>query len=167
MPQVLADATRALQRMDRSDQLQMSDEIHQNQPHLKASVLALHRYMGANLRQIEPLVYILMLTWQAMKTSGHEWPLISEQLLGDCLQRLTAKLAFVEGMPVALQQQAIQEQVDSHPEPYLLAIVYEELRKQGWLQMKTETEKYLVLTALNLVECVATAKPRDRTPRAG
>lgn len=100
-----------------------------------------------------------------MKGSGHHSPLISEQLQDDCLQRLTAKFVFVQGLPVALRQQAIEEQIDTHPEPHLLALVYDELRKQGWLQITTEVQKYLVLAALNLVECVATAAPRIRGAR--
>lgn len=164
-PKVLADAALALQHMSHGAQLGLVDEIYAHQPNLLASVLVLQQRMGASLQQIEPLLYILMVTWQAMKGSGLHWPLISEQLQDDCLQRLTAKFAFVEGLPAALKQQAVGEQIDQHAEPHLLALVYDELRKQGWLQITTEIQKYLVLAALNLVECVATSAPRGPTAR--
>lgn len=80
-----------------------------------------------------------------------------------CLQRLTAKFVVVKGRPTALRQQAIEDQIDTLREPHLLALVYDELRKQGWLQITTDVQN--VLAALNLVECVATAAPRNQDTR--
>lgn len=71
--------------MDRDRQLQLTDQIHRQQPNLMASGVALHRGMGASLQQIEPLVSVLRVTWHAMKCIGRQWPLVSEQLQADCL----------------------------------------------------------------------------------
>ena len=51
-----------------------------------------------------------------------------------------------------------------HAERYLLAFVYGWLGEHDLMGVRTEAEKYLMLGALNLVECVAlvgAAKPRQ------
>lgn len=159
-PAVLAQARLAMQRMSEHEKLRLGDELYLHQPNLLGSVLVLNRSFGASLQQIEPMIEVLMVTWQAMKISGHQWPLITEQLQSDCLQRLAAKLHFSQGVSTALREQALQQHIDSHSEPYLLAFVHEELHKQGWEQITDDTVKHIVLVALNLVECVATAAPR-------
>lgn len=42
-----------------------------------------------------------------------------------------------------------------HPERYLLAFVYGHLGQHDLLRVRTDAEKFLLLAALNLVECVA------------
>lgn len=164
-PVVLREATLAMQRMSPQGKLQLADELHRRQPNLLGSVLVLHQSFGASFQQIEPLIELLLVTWQAMKISAHQWPLITEQLQEDCLQRLTAKLRFSEGDPAALKEQAVQQHIDGCPEPYLLALVHEELRKQGWEQISNDTVKWIVLVALNLVECVAAVAPQNTSAR--
>ena len=104
-------------------------------------------------------ITILLVIWQAMKTSGRNWPMISEDIQERCLQRMTARSRFIEGLPVALQQRAVQDQIEEHGEPQLLAHVYGQLRENGLLAIRTDAEKYLVLAALNLVDCVAATAP--------
>jgi hypothetical protein len=56
-------------------------------------------------------------------------------------------------------QQAVQDVIDDHREPYLLAYAYGQLRENGLLTVDTEPQKYLVLAALNLVDCIADTAP--------
>ena len=164
---VLANAAIAVGAMDMKRRVALADEIFLHQPNLLASVLVQQR-MGASLQQIDVLVNILLVAYQAMKTSGQRWPVISEATQERCLQRLTGRVRFAEGLGLELLQQAVQDQIDAHG-PYLLAFAYGQLREHDLLAVKTEAEKYLLLAALNLVDCIAaTAPPRTKaaTPRS-
>ncbi|MEZ2293946.1 hypothetical protein AB6807_07940, partial [Variovorax sp. RCC_210] len=71
------------------------------------------------------------------------------------LQRLTATMKFTEGVPPDLVEQMITKFCVDHPECYLLAFVYGHLGQHDLLRVRTDAEKFLLLAALNLVECVA------------
>ena len=43
-----------------------------------------------------------------------------------------------------------------------MAYAYRKLREQGLLGIRTEAEKMIVLTSMNLVECVAAVAPRSK-----
>ena len=165
---VLADAAIAVGAMDLNRRVALADEVFAHQPNLLASVLVQQR-MGASLQQIDVLVNILLVAYQAMKTSGRRWPVISEAAQERCLQRLTGKVRFAEGLGLNLLQRAVQDQINAHGEPYLLAFAYGHLREHGLLAVKTEAEKYLLLAALNLVDCIAATAPSPRAsaPRSG
>ncbi|MDQ5961004.1 MAG: hypothetical protein QG592_2087 [Pseudomonadota bacterium] len=155
---LLVNAVLAVNAMNAQEKVLLADEIFAHQSNLLASVLVLPR-MGVSLQQLEVPITILLVIWQAMKTSGRNWPMISEDIRERCLQRLTARSRFIEGLPVALQQRAVQDQIEEHGEPQLLAHVYGQLRENGLLAIRTDAEKYLVLAALNLVDCVAATAP--------
>jgi len=96
-----------------------------------------------------------LVVFQAMKLSGHTWPLIYEDVQDRCLQRLTARARFNEGLPEHLADQMVQQFCNEHRERYLLAFVYGYLGDHDLMQVRTDAEKYLMLAALNLVECLA------------
>ena len=102
-------------------------------------------------------LHILLVTFQAMKRSGHAWPIVSEDLQDRCMQRLTARARFNEGLPSDLANQVVEQFCDEHPERYLLAFVYGYLGEHDLLRVRTDAEKYLLMAALNLVECIALA----------
>ena len=56
--------------------------------------------------------------------------------------------------------QATSDAITNHPEQQLLAYVFGKFREHSLLGIETETEKMLMLTALNLVECIAETAPR-------
>jgi len=62
---------------------------------------------------------------------------------------------FTEGVPPDLVEQMITRFCADHPERYLLAFVYGYLGEHDLLRVRTDAEKFLLLAALNLVECVA------------
>ena len=90
-----------------------------------------------------------------MKLSGHKWPLITEDIQEGCLRRLTARVRFNEGLPQDLAMKLTEQFHNEHAERYLLAFVYGYLGDHDLMAVRTEAEKYLMLGALNLVECVA------------
>jgi hypothetical protein len=150
----VAEAMRAVESMNAQRQVQLGDEIFAHQPNLLGSIVVL-RHMGASDAQIGIALHVLFVAWLAMQASGHRWPMISEDDQDLCLQRLTAKLRFVEGLPPKRLQQAVKQHISEHAEPQLLAFAYGHLRKSGVLGARTEAEKYVLLAALNLVECIA------------
>jgi hypothetical protein len=163
---ILVDAHVAVRAMGLNQRVALADEIFLRQPNLLASVLVQHR-MGASLEQVDVLIHILLVAWQAMKTSGHVWPVVSEEMQERCLQRLTGRVRFVEGLSPELLDRAVRDQIAEHGEPYLLAFAYGHMQEHDLVAVRTEVEKYLLLAALNLVDCIAaTVQPRRKATSA-
>ena len=155
----LVDAVLRVERMSFQDRERLAEEVHARQPNLFFSVLALQRY-GATLEQIEVVLNLLLVLYEAMKGSGGSWPVISEDVQERCLKRISGRVRFIEGLTPQLQTQATLDAVGDHPEQQLLAYVYGKFKENGLLGIKTEAEKMLMLAALNLVECIAETAPR-------
>ena len=96
---------------------------------------------------------LLLVFYEAMKGSGSNWPVISEEVQERCLKRIS-------GLTPQQQAQATSDAVGDHPEQQLLAYVHGKFKENGLLGIKTEAEKMLMLAALNLVECIAETAPR-------
>ena len=159
---VVIEADVAVRRMSQDQKVRLADEVYAQQPNMLASILALPR-MGVDMVQLEVALHILLVTFQAMKLSGHTWPLVTEDIQDGCLQRLTARARFNEGLPQELATKVVEQFHTEHAERYLLAFVYGCLAEHDLMAVRTEAEKYLMLGALNLVECVAfigAVKPR-------
>ncbi len=144
--------------MDPAQKVRLADEIFAKQPNLLASILALSR-MGVGMVELEVPLHILLVTFQAMKRSGHAWPIVTEDMQDRCMQRLTARARFNDGLPGDLADEVVQQFCDEHPERFLLAFVYGYLGEHDLLSVRTDAEKYLLLAALNLAECVAHIGP--------
>jgi hypothetical protein len=80
------------------------------------------------------------------------------------MQRLTARMRFNEGLPAQIATRLVKQFCDEHSERNLLAFVYGYLGEHDFLRVRTDSEKYLLLAALNLVECIASDGER---PLAG
>ena len=159
--QAVIEADIGVRRMSHDQKVRLADEIYAQQPNMLASILALPR-MGVNMAQLEVALHILLVTFQAMKLSGHQWSLVTEDIQDDCLQRLTARARFNEGVPQELAIQVVEQFHNEHAERYLLAFVYGYLGEHDLMAVRTEAQKYLMMALLNLVECVAfvgAAKP--------
>ncbi|MEO7105942.1 MAG: hypothetical protein ABIZ09_06180 [Rhodoferax sp.] len=154
---ILAQAAVTIERMGTDERLALADEISLQQPSLLASVLVLQR-MGASYPEVEVVLNLLFVIYQAMKLSGYVWPVVSEQTQETCLQRLTARARFQDGLSPELAQEAVAQQIKNHTEVFLLAYVHGTLGEHDLLAARTDPEKYLLLAALNLVECVAATK---------
>jgi hypothetical protein len=151
---VMVQAAIDVNRMGQAQKVALADEIFLQQPNMLASVLALPR-MGVGMVQLEVPLHILLVTFQAMKLSGHKWALVTEDVQETCMKRLTARARFNEGLPGDLATKVVQQFCDEHPERYLLAFVYGYLGDHDLLAVRTDAEKFLLLGALNLAECVA------------
>jgi hypothetical protein len=151
---VMVQADIDVSGMAPAQKVRLADEIFAKQPNLLASILALPR-IGVGMVELEVPLHILFVTFQAMKRSGHAWPIVTEELQDRCMQRLTARARFNDGLPGDLADQVAQQFCDEHPERYLLAFVYGYLGEHELLRVRTDAEKYLLMAALNLVECVA------------
>lgn len=147
-----------IENMDSTQKVRLVDDIFIAQPNLLASVLMLPR-LGVGIAQVEVLLHILLVCHQAMKRSGFVWPSISDDLQEKCLERLTARLQATSELPTDLAEEATTKFVDEHPERHLLAFVYGHLRDHDLVSVRTEAEKFLMLTALNLVECLSSSRP--------
>lgn len=77
------------------------------------------------------------------------------------MQRLTARARFNEGLPKQLAAQVVKQFCDEHAERFLLAFAYGYLGDHDLLKVRTDAEKFLLLAALNLVECVAFVGSHD------
>jgi hypothetical protein len=67
-------------------------------------------------------------------------------------------------LPQELATKVVEQFHTEYAERYLLAFVYGHLDVHDLMGVRTEAEKYLMLGALNLVECVAfvgAVKPRQ------
>lgn len=160
---VLAKAAVAVDAMGLTEQVRLADGVFAHQPNLLASALVLQR-MGVSLPQMDVPIHILLVAYQAMKTSGHTWPAISEDTQEACLRRLTGRIRFAEGLGGGLLQRSLQQYIDEHREPYLLAFAYGYLQHNDLLGARTEAEKFLMLATLNLVDCIAFVAARIQPP---
>lgn len=104
------------------------------------------------------LVKILMISFRAMRLSGHRWALIREADQERQLTRLTGSVRFAADLPGG-RQSGEQLFIAEHPEPMLLAYVLHELNT--WMQrpevrrLELEQDKFVMFAALNTVQCIA------------
>ena len=149
---------------------QLADEIFIAQPNLLGSVIV-QKQMGVTLEKMEFLVNILLICFQAMKESGLNWPLITEDDQDRLLKRYMATVKFGQNLSPSLKFIAQKPFIDGHPEKPLLAFVTQQ--SVDWLARiePEETDKYVMMAAANLVECIAyvelpAAKKKTRRRRA-
>ena len=148
----LVDAVLRVERMTFQDRERLAEEVHARQPNLFFSVLVLQRY-GATLEQIEVVLNLLLVFYEAMKGGCNGWPVISEGVQERCLARIAGRVRFIEGLTPQLQTQATLDAVGDHPEQQLLAYVYGKFKENGLVGINTEAEKMLIDLA-----------PVERTP---
>ncbi|WP_232834294.1 hypothetical protein [Rhodoferax ferrireducens] len=155
------DAVLRVERMSFKDRERLAEEIHARQPNLFFSVLVLQRY-AATLEQMEVVLNLLLVFYEAMRASGRAWPVISEDVQERCLQRISGRARFIKGLTPQQQTQATTDAIADHPEQQMLAYVFGKFREHGLLGIETEAQKMLMLAALNLVECIAQTAPKTK-----
>jgi hypothetical protein len=160
---VLVRAIRDVNAMNPAQKIELADEIFLQQPNLLASILVLTK-MGVTTLQLEVPLHILLVTFQAMKHSGHTWPIVQDDVQDRCMQRLTARVRFNEGLPAQIADRLVKQFCDEHSERNLLAFVFGYLGEHDLLRVRTDAEKYLLLATINLVECLTFvgARPLNR-----
>ena len=162
-PELLGRAAVAFERMTFQQREKLADEVYARQPNLLASIVVLKVY-GASLEQMEFVLNILLVFYEAMKASGLKWPLVSEDDQERCLKRVTGRIHFTEGLPPDLQAKATSDAIADHSEQQLLAFVFGTFKERGLLGIQTQAEHMMLLAALNIVECISdTAPSKDGT----
>jgi len=153
-PQALCLAIQKVRAMSMGQKEQVVDELFREQPSMLGSFLV-QKQMGVSFEKMEFLLDILLICFQAMKESGLTWPLITEDDQDKQLARYVAAVKFGEDLSASLQDLAMKQYIESHPEQYLLAFVTVETK--DWLSriLPEETDKFVILAAANLVNCIA------------
>ena len=151
---MVAQAAMDVEALDHDGKVRLADEIFVVQPNLLGSMLVLAR-MGVNMPEVEIGVHILLVAFQAIKRSRHRWALVTMDLQATCMERLTARMRFNEGLPAELAAEVVTQFHSDHAERYLLAYAYGYLGEHDLLKVRTDAEKSLLLAVLNLVECIA------------
>lgn len=158
----LATAVKKVRAMTLADQVALVDEIYARQPHLLAACLSLPG-LGVNINTVERPLQMLLVCYQAMKESGLPWPMISEAEQDRQLKRLVGTVLFSENMTdLVAADQARRQYVADHPEQPLLAFVMAEstlwLLDMAWRNAEAESDKYVMMVSVNLVNCIAYAE---------
>lgn len=76
--------------------------------------------------------------WRIRRHRRVQWPLITEDIQDGCLQRLTARARFNEGLPQELATKVVEQFHTEHAERYLLAFVYGWLGEHDLMGVRTE-----------------------------
>ena len=162
-PQILAQAITLASKLNLQDKEKICDEIFKAQPHLLGSVLTLHR-LSVSLEKIDFALNILMVCFLAMKASGHTWHLVSQDEQEQQMARLAGSIKFGADLNEHLQYLASQQYIEAHDEKYLLAFVINECT--SWLKtiQAVESDKYVLLAVINLVNCIA-IRPTQNTQK--
>jgi hypothetical protein len=149
-----------VQGMGFADKQRLADELFHAQPHVLASVLVQGR-LGVSVEKMDFLLGLVLVAFQAMKESGLAWRLITEDEQDRRITRLSEAIRFGEELPAERRAEGMMDYVRSHPEQELLAFVYAETTR--WLQrvVPEELDKYVMLAALNFVDCIANAPLPD------
>ena len=127
------------------------------QPNLLGSVLAQHS-LGVSMPTIEVLLNILIVLYLAIEESGQVLAVVSEADQERELQRFTAAVRFTEGLGSDALAQSIEQTIAYRREKFLFAYVVGILQRAGLTDLRSETSKYPTLVAINLVNCIATAR---------
>ncbi len=150
----LIKAVSTIRAMDFAKKEKLVDEIYIHQPNLLASVVV-QKQLGVSLEKINFLIEILLVCYQSMKETGINWPVISIEEQDRQLSRYAASVEFTKGLSRELESKAILNYSENHPEQYLIAYVCGEM--VNWLKCisSEESDKYVILTAMNIVNCIA------------
>lgn len=133
------------------------DRVYVAQPNLLHSVLAV-RSFGVDMTTIDVLIDILIVLQLAVEESGQVLATVTEADQERELRRFTASIRFAEGLSGDVLAQSIKQTTAYRREPFLLAHVMDALKRCGIADFRDEPSKYTFLAAMNLVNCIATAR---------
>lgn len=158
----LATAISKVRSMGLAAKRTLTEEILLKQPSLLASCL-LQQQLEVAEQAVEFLLNILLVCFQAMKESGHDWPFISEEEQERELARLRDTIAFSEDLAdPALTSAARAQYVMNHPEAPLLAYVLRESTLWAKRGTESESDKFVTMVAISIVNCIAHTQGPER-----
>jgi len=153
----MACAVDAVRAMDFSKKEALTDEVFRVQSHMLASVMA-QKGFGVTLEKIDFLLNILLVCFQAMKGSGLTWATVTEDEQERQMQRYLAIFESSARKNDQRRDELLGQHINGHPEKWLVAYVSSETT--SWMKriVPEESDKYVMLAAWNLVNCIAFAK---------
>ena len=153
----LTAAIRVATAMDVKEKERVCDTIYGTQPNLLASVLVL-RSFGISMPTIEIVLNILIVLHLAIVESGQILATVPEDDQHRELSRYTASVKFAEGLDAASFMRSLEQTSAYRKERFLFAYILSTLMRSGIATQKEEKAKIPMLAAINLVNCIATAK---------
>ena len=163
--QALLAAVQKIRAMSAGQKERLAEELFREQPNMLASFLV-QKQLGVSLEKMEFLVDVLFICFQAMKESGLTWPLITEDEQDKQMARYVGVVNFGKDLSSSLQSRASRQYLEGYPEQNLQAFVIVELNDWLGRVVPEETDKYVVLAAMNLVNCIAFVPMPALTPEA-
>ena len=158
MPRLLAkhiaQAVVSVRAMSLQAKEKLAAEIRRTQPNLLASVLVQSRF-GSSNEDLDVLLNFLFVCYETVRLAGINLPTISEQTQETCLARVVGRAQFIEGLTIDMRLKAVDDQVNSHSEPSLLALAVSELGVVRNVKGESDSGKYFAMSAINLVESIA------------
>jgi len=151
---LLVRAISAVEAMDRQQQEDLAEDIFKQQPNLFSSILALNK-LGVDAQRMGFSVRMLLVCFQAMRETGTKWPTISQQDLTLQLTRWLSSVQRGDDLGPALSSYSTQVYVDAHPEQELLAYVTTSLVEMLRDSIPQESDRFVMMAVLNLVNCIA------------
>lgn len=144
--QQIAVAINHIDSKDLDEKIRFADEIHSNQPHALLTILGLSQD-GVDMPLLEHAIYILMVVYSAFyNATGGEMQLITREVI-EKARRDNAELSF----SIERGNLPPQAYLDYHPEPYILAWLYNYLREHVLLVI-TEKHELVVRTTQMIVD---------------
>jgi hypothetical protein len=155
-PKSLGLAIVAYEKMTLKERENVADRIYLSQPNLLASVLVLSRF-GHSMEHIDEILKILMVLNLALEFAKVKIEQVTEFQQERELNLLIASVKLSEGLSEEPASKLTQNYVDNLKEKYALAFAYTVLNESGIVSLKDDNSKFLILAALNLVNCIANA----------
>jgi hypothetical protein len=156
----VAAAIRKVSAMSLAQKEALADEIHRRQPYMLASCLV-QSTLGSKPSAVEFLVRVLLVCYQSMRESGLQWPVVTEDEQDRQMQRWIGAVRFSENSAGQVAERAREQYVCGHPEQPLLAFVLSEtdqwLRQVSERETEAESDKFVMMASINLVNCIAAA----------
>jgi hypothetical protein len=156
MPAHIAAAVNKVDPLTLEKGQAFADELFVHQPNLLAGALVLSR-LGVSNDHLNVVLRLLFICYQAARETNRPIAMVSEASYEQSMVRLTARINFSKRLSIADHTQVITDYITGHSEPNLLAVVFNVLETENLLSVKTEPDKYLVLSVLNTAEVLAEA----------
>ncbi|MCF7971958.1 MAG: hypothetical protein K9L22_12440 [Methylococcaceae bacterium] len=153
----LVKAIKKSEQMNSVEAEKVLDEIHFEQPILLSSVLVQHQ-MGSSMEQVEVLLNLLIISHLALQYSGVKIQSVTEKEQEKELARYVGHLQSTESLDKKSKQEAIDQYIARNNETLLMAYVTNKMKEAGFMKNQNEASKYLVLTGVNIVNCINIAK---------
>lgn len=142
--------------MSVEQKLALVDMVYKEQPALLGSVVVQHQ-LGVSMDKIDFLLKILNISFLAMRATGVQWPEITEDDQDRQFKQFMDQFQPHMASEDNPSQEAIGAYVHNHPEKELMAYVMGSLTEWLLNVAPVESDKYIMLSAYNLVDCIAHA----------